>query len=298
MIRRPSLLLPLVAALLTCNGCAVMRGLGEVAGMSDNQLDALDSAADDMDAATSDASLKDERDLGETVALQAYASEGFGRPVRDSRIMRFVNTLAAVVGRYSDRPLIPYFVAVIDTPKINAFATPGGYIFITKGAIMAMKSEAELACVIGHEIAHITERHALGTIQRTRVFSALGKSFAAAADADYEEFDAMVKDLCSSILNDAFDQDDELDADVKGVSFALDAGYDPRAMFDFIATISRNTAHLTGGLSSHPDAEDRREAIEEWLEDDVKAYELEGLVKTTERFREFQTWFDSPREDW
>lgn len=291
-------LLPLLGGLAGCAATGQALGsAGGVAGLSENQQQAIASIGEDLDAILSEMSLADERDLGETVSLQAYATPGFGRPIRDARVMRFVNTIAAVVGRYSDRPLIPYFVVVIDTPHINAFAAPGGYIFLTRGAVEAMRSEAELACVIAHEIAHITERHALHTIRRTRGFAALGKGFAAATDQDFHEFDEMVRELCSSLLNNGFDRGSEIDADLKGVDFALAAGYDPRALLDFIDTLAQQGDHVSGGMSTHPEPQDRREEIEDHLAE-LPEGSQDGLVKQTNRFATFQSWLAHPEERW
>jgi len=258
---------------------------------------ALNSAFNDLKASQSEMSLNDERDLGETVALQAYATPGFGAPMKNKKLMRFVNSMAAVIGRQSDRPLIPYFVAVIDTDKINAFATPGGYIFVTRGAIQAMSSEGELACVIGHEIAHITRKHALDTIKRTKMFSAGGKTLAALTDSDPDAFDKMIKDCCSQLLNNAFDAKKEIDADVTGVEYARRAGYDPRSMLRFLDALDANHALLMPGLAAHPPTRDRKKAINDRVAK-YKPAELQGLVSDTPRFKTVKSWLTEPQEAW
>lgn len=284
---------------------AIKDGAGEVnkvVPLGDGNMERVNGVIDGasgMVDSFDDMSLKDERDVGEMLALQAYATEGFGKPIKDERVMRYVNTMAAVIGRYSDRPLIPYFVAVIDSDKANAFATPGGYIFITRGAIESMSSEAELACVIGHEIAHITERHAIGTIKRTKRLASVGQMGAAAAGADQKAFDKLIRDVCADLLNKGFDSGDELGADTQGVSFAYAAGYDPRAMLDFINTIEKNSKELEGAMSSHPDAAKRRSTLQDWIkETQEEEGGFDGLVKDTARFTEFKKWLKSPQEKW
>ena len=307
-MKRKSLALALFLSFcLVQVSCKTMKeGIGEVdkvVPLGDGNKERLTGTMDGMegvyDAYNEDMSLNDERDVGEMLALQAYASEGFGKPIKDERVMRFMNTMTAVIGRYSDRPLIPYFVAVIDSDKKNAFATPGGYIFITRGAIESMNSEAELACVIGHEIAHITERHALGTIRRTKAIASGGKAAASAAGANTADFDKLIRDVCKNLLNSAFDSGDELGADTKGVSFAFAAGYDPRAMLDFIDTVEKDSAQLEGAMSSHPDAAKRRDVIKDWLKDTSEEEGgFDGLVKKTSRFDEFKKWLKNPSDKW
>lgn len=243
-------------------------------------------------------SLKDERDLGETVALQAYATPDFGVPIHNKKVMRFVNTLATVIGRFSDRPLIPYFVAVIDSPKINAFATPGGYIFITRGAIESMGSEAELACVVGHEIAHITERHALDTLKRTQSAAGYGKAFATATGADADALDKMVKDCCNQLLNKAFDKDKETKADLRGVEFAFRAGYDPRAMLTFLDRLESKPNLLAPGLADHPPAKERKKELNKLFATRLHPEKSTGLVVDTARFANLKKWLAEPAEPW
>jgi beta-barrel assembly-enhancing protease len=274
-------------------GCKSLEKGAKKIGVPSKTVNAAKGVSDSF----KDTSLSDERDIGEMLALQAYATEGFGKPIKDERVMRYVNTLTAIIGRYSDRPLIPYFIAVIDNEKSNAFATPGGYIFLTKGAILAMKSEAELACVIGHEIAHVTLRHALGTIRRTKGLSSAGKFVASVAGADPKILDDLIKKVCSSLLNNAFDSGDELGADTKGISFAFAAGYDPRAMLEFVDTVDKNTKDLQGAFTSHPSPDKRRSAINDYLAE-LDAEDMEGLVKSTARFEAFKEMIRNYKDSW
>ncbi len=286
----------LTVVAVIAGGCAALRSAGTKAGVSPKAFDAAEGVGDDIKALASDMSLEDERDLGESVALQAYATPEFGKPVRDGRVMRYANTLAAVVGRYSDRPLIPYFVVVIDSDKINAFATPGGYIFITKGAVKAMKSEAEFACVIGHEIAHVTERHAVSTIKWSRALNSPGKALTTATDNKLiAEFSKTVKGMTNRLITKAFSEDEELDADVKGVSFACAAGYDPRAMLEFVDTVAAATAKVEGAAGTHPSKDERRGAIQDFCNE---VGDFDGLVKGTARFKSFQKNLDAPQGRW
>lgn len=237
---------------------------------------------------SSETSLKDERDLGETVALQAYATTGFGAPLKNEYAMRYVAMMTTLVGRYSERPLIPYFTAIINSDEVNAFATPGGYIFITRGAIEMMQSEAELASVIGHEVAHINKKHALNEIKRVKGWSQIGSGAAKGAGVGGgADFDALVKDLAKMIMGKAFSKTDELDADLSGMKYTMAAGYDPRAMLDFLTTLKSKSAPSGAVVSSHPEPHERIDELNKFFRT-IPDEDWRGLVKNTNRFAKFK----------
>ncbi|MEK7487650.1 MAG: M48 family metalloprotease [Planctomycetota bacterium] len=252
--------------------------------INENQANAARTTGEGISELTKETSLKDERDLGETVALQAYATPEFGKPLKNENVMRYLALVTTHIGRHSDRPLIPYFTAVVNSDEVNAFATPGGYIFITRGAIEIMQSEAELAAVIGHEIAHINKKHALNAIQRikgtTKILSGAAKG---ANMGDSPEFDGFVKDLAKMIMGSAFGKGDELDADITGIKYAMASGYDARAMIDFLNTLKSRAVHAGAVTSSHPSPDDRIAELNKYFSSLPKD-EWQGLVKQTNRF--------------
>ena len=117
------------------------------------------------------------------------------------------------------------------------------------------------------------------------------------AGTDPAILDKVIRDICSGLLNNAFDSDDELGADTKGCSFAFAAGYDPRAMLTFIDTVDKNSKDLQGGFSSHPNPDKRRSAINDYLAD-LEPEDMEGLVKDTARFATFKEWLTSYKDAW
>src|SRR6478609_5658236 len=98
----------------------------------------------------------EEQDLGKQVSEKIRTRYGV---VQDAAVHRYVNLVGLALAQGSTRPNLPWTFIVLDTDGVNAFAAPGGYVHITKGALALVKNEAELAGVLGHEIVHVTEKH-------------------------------------------------------------------------------------------------------------------------------------------
>lgn len=157
-----------------------------------------------------------------------------------------------------------------DTQTINAFALPGGQIFITLGLYQKLADEAELAGILGHETGHVVERHVAQQIEESR----LGQSIAVGAGiigSGHRNGLATwaLADLVNQMVQLKFSREDESQADQCGVVYMTDAGFDPRAMID-VMQILKSIAG-TGGepefLQTHPDPGNRADAIQQWLAD-------------------------------
>ncbi|HEY1922767.1 MAG TPA: M48 family metallopeptidase [Tepidisphaeraceae bacterium] len=157
-----------------------------------------------------------------------------------------------------------------DTQTINAFALPGGQVFITRGLYNKLDDEAELAGVLGHETGHVVERHAAQQIEKSRLGQSivLGTGIAASNQRNGFATWAMA-DLANQMMQLKFSREDESQADQKGLEFMTDAGYDPRAMVDVMNILKQ----VGGGgstpefLQTHPDPGNRAEAIDAWMQD-------------------------------
>ena len=112
---------------------------------------------------------QEELAIGGAVALEAVAR--FGGLWENPEVEKYVATVGAAVASTSDRPDIPYYFGILNAEEPNGFACPGGYIFLSKGLLRLVQNEAQLAAVLGHEIAHVTKRHALEQIRRSKVLS-------------------------------------------------------------------------------------------------------------------------------
>lgn len=259
-------------------------------------LKAITDAFKDMD-------IKTERELGESIALQCYASDNFGYPVRSDEVMKYFNIMANVIAQNSDRPLIPYHIAVVKSDEVNALSTPGGYIFMTSGLIKLLDNEAQLAAVIGHEIAHIAFKHTLKGIKQGKAAEGAGKILKVAAKFTSDSFSNnigeyanLVTGLASSLRLHDFSSDDEYESDVAGARYAMDTGYNPREMLKVLEKLRFKDKP---GDSTHPTADQRIAKVNEFLDEAKKENDFASLITTTDRFPKIKQLIDQAKEsDW
>ena len=184
--------------------------------------------------------------------------------VRDEKLQRKLNSIGLWVALQSDRPNLPWRFAAVESKAINAFAAPGGTVMITRGMLDAVSNEAELACVIGHEIGHITRKHHLTVLQnslRTRGVADL----ALTASGKNTELNKMLLNEGKEIFTKGLDRSAESEADADGVLLAAKAGYDPGACLVFmqrLASMKGDSNALASLYKTHPSAADRAADIE------------------------------------
>lgn len=220
--------------------------------------------------------------MGREMLAQTEQQTGF---YADSSLQAYVSQLGLRMARASERPNLPWEFHVIDDPQVNAFAAPGGFIFITRGILAYLNSEAELAAVVGHEIGHVTARHsaamasqqmlaqgglAIGGILRPDLASgALGQLLGAGASLYFLQFS----------------RNDEKQADGLGFRYSLTAGYDPREMPNTFRTLERVSdvagSSVPAFLSTHPDPGDRVKYTQAWAD---TVTNLKGLEVDRDRF--------------
>jgi predicted Zn-dependent protease len=194
--------------------------------------------------------------MGQEGAQQAAASIGV---VPDSALQRYVSGLGMPMARASERPSLPWSFTVVDDPMVNAFALPGGPIFITRGILAHMNSEAQLVSVLGHEIGHITAKHSVQQMSQAQL-AQIGLIAAVIAKPGLAQFGDLAGQSLG-LLFLKFGRDDEIQADDLGFKYMLSAGYSPLEMAEMFRTLER----LGGGgegrvpewLSTHPDPGNR-----------------------------------------
>ena len=190
----------------------------------------------------------------------------YGGLYPDNDLQEYVNQIGQKLAAVCDRPDIHYRFKVINASMINAFALPGGYVYVTRGLLAYVNSEAELAGVMGHEIGHITARHAVRqyTKSQTYQFGIL------AASIFYPEISQLGQfaDFLAMAIIQGYGRKNELQADRLGIKYSSSAGYDPYCISSFM-NILKNIEEATGkkgyhGLfSTHPETEERIAKSEE-----------------------------------
>lgn len=179
--------------------------------------------------------------------------------VRDDSLQRYVNRVGRWVALQSERPDLAWHFGVIESDDLNAFAAPGGYIFLTKGLYRKLKNEAELAGVLGHEIGHVIRKHHLKLLQKSQGIAALGGLLGGKLKDENE----LVQNLIGNgaeVVARGLDKDAEYEADRIGVVLSARAGYDAYALPAVLAEIghiSKSDKSVSLLFKTHPHPEDR-----------------------------------------
>jgi beta-barrel assembly-enhancing protease len=234
------------------------------------------SSAKEMDYPT-------ERVIGESLALEGM--QRFGRPVKDERLQQYVNLVGNAVAANSKRPTIPYRFAVLDSPVQNAFAAPGGVIFISKALVDILENEAELAAVLAHEVGHVAGKHAIRSIRRAQFLQGVGTITAASMKGDNgKQFESMIGDMQKVLFDKGLDKGMEFEADSAAMETTYRTGYDPAAMIAVLRKLQKieATSEKKGSwFSTHPPLDERIEKLEREL---GKYPDYASLAKVKERF--------------
>lgn len=185
--------------------------------------------------------------------------------VKDKALQRYVNQVGYWIALQSERPDLHWRFAILDSEDINAFAAPGGFVFITKGLLLSMTTEAELAGVLAHEIVHVVAKHHLQAVQKgARLNLAAGLAATQAGSVDRDQLDKISAGF-KEIYSRGLDKNDEFEADRKGVILATRAGYDPYGLAATLQTLgAMNPADGSLALlfKTHPSPGQRLEQME------------------------------------
>ena len=206
---------------------------------------------------------------------------GAAQLVRDDKLQRYGNLVGDWVAQQSGRKDITWHFGVLDTEDINAFAAPGGYIFVTKGLYQRLNNEAELAGVLAHEIAHVTLKHHLKVLKQSSLIGALGQ----AASNKAKGSDQVVQNLIGNgaeIMARGLDKNAEFEADRVGIVFAARAGYDPWGLPEVLqdlAGLPAKDSRTSLLYKTHPHPADRLAELGEAVDgrlDAVQGKDLPG----------------------
>jgi predicted Zn-dependent protease len=184
--------------------------------------------------------------------------------VNDPKLQRYINFVGRWVATQSERPQLKWHFGVIDSNDINAFAAPGGYIFVTKGLYRLLNNESELAGVLAHEVAHVVHKDHLKLLLQSRLLEAGSKILANKA-GENEEIKVLIGNG-AEIFARALDKDAEFEADRTAVVLAARAGYDPFGLPTVLQEIGRTAkgdSSVALLFKTHPHPDERLAHLDE-----------------------------------
>ena len=198
-----------------------------------------------------------EIEMGRQASQEVAQSIGF---VDDPELQAYVAGIGKRMAAKSERPALPWEFHVVNDASVNAFALPGGFIYVTRGLLAHMNSEAELATVLGHEVGHVTARHSVQQISKAQL-ATLGLGVGSILSSDVAQFAGLASQGLG-VLFLKYGRDAENQSDQLGFKYALGLNYDVREMANVFQTLSRASGSGQGGrlpewLSTHPNPENR-----------------------------------------
>ncbi len=238
----------------------------------------LDKAKSFSDLHISD---EDEEALGEAISLNIRNLYGVQQ---DEATTRYVTLVGRVIAEKSSRPHLNWQFIILDSDSTNAFAAPGGYIHITRGALALMKTEAELAGVLGHEIAHVTEKHTIKALQKMKGIKLADDQTTLTGNS--QVFQAIADKATEAILK-GFGRAEELESDEVGVQLAAQCRYAPSGLQGFLEALKERYAqrqHRAGLFASHPEISERLDKLVRLVE--KKNLDREAGVSLPDRFKQ------------
>src|SRR3954462_9251283 len=204
--------------------------------------------------------------MGQQAAQEVAQTIGL---YNDAKATAYVSEVGKRMAAASERPNLPWEFHIVEDPSVNAFALPGGFIYVTRGLMTSINDEAELATVVGHEIGHVTNRHSVQQISKAQL-AQLGLGVGSILSSDVAKFGQLAS-AGLSVLFLKYSRDAENQADQAGFRYALNQNYDVREMNKVFETLDRISQESGGGklpewLSTHPDPGNRIQHIETMLD--------------------------------
>jgi beta-barrel assembly-enhancing protease len=221
----------------------------------------------------------EEQQLGEGVSLKIRTRYGV---VQDQAVHKYVSLVGTALALGSTRPTLAWKFIVLDTDGVNAFAAPGGYVHITRGALGLLQDESELADVLAHEIIHVTEKHTIRAIQKGKMVQ-MG---ATESLANNPVLLTQLVDKSTELVLAGFGRAEEMESDEKGLALSSKIGYAPQGLGNFLTRLTeRNKASTEkqGLFASHPEMKERLQKNTKLIADK----KLVGAATLAERYRKF-----------
>lgn len=234
--------------------------------------------------ATGELDEKQEIEIGREMAATLL---GAAPLVPNPELQRYVNNVGRWLASQTERPDLPWQFGVLDAPQVNAFAAPGGFVFLTRGLVQRMRSEAELAGVLAHEIVHVVKKHHLKAIQKNAQSQIAGTVLSLAL----QDRNSAVREKLIAFGNEMYsrglDKSDELEADRIGVVIAARGGYDAYGLPAVLQTLQAMNPEDSGlalMFKTHPAPAERLDALEQTMQPTLDAYASQPQL--AERFQQ------------
>lgn len=256
--------IPLLLAIAALTGCASL-GLEKVIAIGDKVGTVAVKSAPAVEKSFEDITPEQEYYIGRAVAATIL---GEYKPYSPAASTQYLNLLGRTLSLASDRPETfgGYHFQILDSDEINAFAAPGGLVFVSRGLLACADSEDTVAAIVAHEIAHVVKQHGLQAIKKSRVTAALAAVGTAAAEeagsATVRELTAQfgdsITDITATLVNSGYSRAFEKEADLMAVQILQRVGYDANALVRMLETMQ--TRLKPGGLDfakTHPDPQVR-----------------------------------------
>ncbi|MBT6717756.1 MAG: M48 family metalloprotease, partial [Nitrospina sp.] len=238
------------------SGGGGLIGLGDSLGIFDKKTSKILQQSVSTLKALQPIGYEEEKAIGGRLAVEVF--NRYGGAYEDPELLRYVNLVGQAVADVSNRPDIDYHFAILNTEYPNAFATPGGYVFVSIGLLKMIENEAQLAGVLAHEVAHITRKHALQTLERSRSLQGVSSLTLTVMDKDPGLFDKLIDEVSNTLFTKGLDKNLEFEADKYGREFAYRTGYYPGALKRFIQKLGTSKQNQGSIFSStHPTSRER-----------------------------------------
>jgi predicted Zn-dependent protease len=210
--------------------------------------------------------------MGKQASQEVDSSMGL---YQDQALQSYVASIGKRLAAVSERPGLPWKYQVVDDPSVNAFALPGGFIYVTRGILTYLTNEAELVGVMGHETGHVTAEHSVNQMSKQQI-AQLGLGLGAILKPDWAQKYGQLASAGVGLLFLKFSRDDESQADQLGLRYMEKLKYNPQEMADVMTMLDQYTKASGGGgtpewLETHPDPGNRREAITQQISKDANA---------------------------
>ncbi len=270
-------------AALTALLAAALVGSAAAFDLDKLDLDKITKGVDKLQYATGKVPRKKEIELGEELSAGLL---GAVKLVNDQEVHAYVNQLGRWLAEQTSRrkKKWPWRFGVLDTDAVNAFAAPGGHVFITRGLFVLLENEAELAGVLAHEMGHVIKKHHLNALQKSTQGEVFQNLLVKSSKKNREAIEKLTS-AGMQLYARGLEREDEYEADRLGVVIAARAGYDPFALLNVLTTIDSLDPHnpnLSLMFSTHPPTAERLTRLDRAMGNKLDKYA--GQSTASERF--------------